>query len=195
MPPAPVWVYETSNTLQLGPDTLVFKNAYPGKSAAEIAGTLLADIVANSTLPDDKSNKSLSQRLRAHSPCLHLEQVCAKKFLHVARYPVIKFNSGRQIQTCRLHRLMLCLRLGNPPQDLPCALHGDKCGTDKGCFNPYHLRWGNAEHNSADKSKKRKIHTRSYTASCSGDPGAQHAGYKARPSRLCSRSCMHLDLG
>lgn len=195
MPPAASWVYQTSGTLQLGPYTPVFENAYPGKSAAEIAGTLLADIVANSTLPNDRSNKSLSKRLQAHKSCLHLKQGCAKNFLHVDPYPVMKFDSGPEIKTCRLHRLMLCLRLGNPPEDLPYALHGDKCGTDKCCFNPYHLRWGNAQHNNSDKRGKRKIQTRSHTASCSGDPAAQPAGYTARPSRLCSRLCMVMGLG
>lgn len=202
MPAREKWACETSPLLQLGPDTPAVAAAHQGKPAVEIARTLLTDILQNSTLPQlepstppEHKPSKLLQRLKAYEPCLHLKKVCATHFLHVKTYPVIKVDSRSDIQTCRLHRLMLCLKDGNPPPGSPAALHGARCGNNKTCFNPSHLRWGGATENSQDWRKNRRSKTRSHTDSSSLHRGAQARGYTARPSRLCSRLCMVMGLG
>lgn len=52
MPARKKWTWETSSFLQLGPDTPAFAAVHPDKPAVEIARTLLADIISNSTLSE-----------------------------------------------------------------------------------------------------------------------------------------------
>ncbi len=54
----------------------------------------------------------------------------------------------RNYKTYRVHRLALELTVGKAPSGKPYALHS--CHTPA-CFNPKHLRWGDAKDNSEDQ--------------------------------------------